>query len=79
MNPKLKEIAETIEIATHVPGYWKFSDDQLEFLIETVKEEFIKNLKSEIKIQEDNLYDDYERGILAGIEKSSSVIKKTFI
>ncbi len=79
MSPKLKELAETIELAVHIPGYWKFSDDQLEFLVDTIKEEFIKSLKSEIKIQEDNLYDDYERGILAGVEKASSVIRNTFI
>ncbi len=79
MSPKLKELAETVEVATHIPGYWKFSDDQLEFLIETIKDEFIKSLKSEIKKQEDNLYDDYERGILAGFEKSTQIIKNTFI
>ncbi len=79
MSPKLKELAETVEISTHIPGYWKFSDDQLEFFTETIKDEFIKSLKSEIKNQEDNLYDDYERGMLAGFEKSMQIIKKTFI
>jgi hypothetical protein len=79
MSPKLKDLAETIEIATHVPGYWKFSDSQLEFLIEEVKKEFIKNMVSEMKEQEDNLYDDYERGVLAGLEKAKDIINKIFI
>lgn len=79
MSPKLKELAETIELAVHIPGYWKFSDDQLEFLVETIKKEFIKSLVSEMKEQEDNLYDDYERGVLAGLEKAKDIIDKTFI